>query len=47
MPAFLLPFRARTPIRDALRRFRRWLSYRPERTYMRGGGAPVRDRNAG
>jgi len=36
MPALLLPFRARTPIRDALRRLRRWLNYRPERAYMRG-----------
>jgi hypothetical protein len=35
--ATLLPFRAPTPIRDALRRLRRWLSYRPERRYMRGG----------
>lgn len=36
MPITLSPFRARTPIRDALRRLRRWLNYRPERAYMRG-----------
>jgi hypothetical protein len=36
MSASLAAFRAPTPIRDALRRMRRWLTYRPERAYMRG-----------
>lgn len=31
-----LGFRARSPIRDFLRNLRRWLTYRPERSYMRG-----------
>lgn len=28
-------FRARSPLRDFLRGLRRWLTYRPERHYMR------------
>lgn len=39
MPAILLSFRPRTPVRDALRRLRRWLTYRPEQRYMRGAPA--------
>jgi hypothetical protein len=31
-----MSFRARTPVRDAWRRLRRWLTYRPEQRYMRG-----------
>jgi len=41
MPDSLIPFpifgfRARSPVRDFLRNLRRWLRYRPERSYMRG-----------
>jgi len=32
----ILAFRRPTPVRDALRRLRRWLTYRPERAYLRG-----------
>ncbi|MBU8544563.1 MULTISPECIES: hypothetical protein [Roseomonadaceae] len=33
-------FRARTPVRDFLRKLRRWLSYRPERRYLGGRSQP-------
>ena len=39
MPATLdladFSFRAPTPVRDFLRGLRRWLTYRPERSYFR------------
>jgi len=34
-----LGFRARSPLRDFLRNLRRWLTYRPERHYMRANAA--------
>lgn len=36
MPRLLHAFRARSSFRSLLQELRRWLNYRPERSYMRG-----------